>query len=138
MPASESLSRTLPGEPGSVAEARRLLRRFLADHHRADDAELILSELATNAVRHSRSRAAGAVFEVRVQLKPGLLRIEVVDQGAPTRSAPAGEPDESFGPRESGRGLLIVEALADDWGHEQHQSRAMWWAELGRGESVDA
>lgn len=126
----ESLSRTLPGLPQSVREARSELRGFLVDDTRTADAELIVSEFATNAVVHSRSREPGAVFEVRFELAPGALRIEVVDEGDPT-VAPLAPEDESFGPRESGRGLLIVDALADKWGHDSTpEGRLLWWAEL--------
>lgn len=138
MPKPEILSRTLPGQPASVPEARGIARLFLGSDPRTGDALVIVSELATNAVLHSRSREEGGVFEIRLELKPDALRIEIVDRGAPTRSAPAGEPDESFAPGEdasfphgeSGRGHAIVYALADDWGHEQRSDRAIWWAEL--------
>lgn len=136
MPASESLSRTLSAAPSAVGEARALVREFLGAMVRAQDAELIVSELATNAVLHSRSRDGGT-FTLALSLKPGSLRVEVVDGGPPARPAPA-DPMESFRPGEneafpygeSGRGLIIVHALADDWGHEQHEEHVLWWAEL--------
>lgn len=122
----ENISLALPGVPSAVSQARHAVREFLLEHGspRVDDAELVASELATNAVRHSRSREDGE-FDLRLDLKPGSLRLEVSDQGPPTRVA-AGAQE----PGESGRGLLLVDAIADDWGHEQHQDRAIWWAEL--------
>ncbi|HEV2346104.1 MAG TPA: ATP-binding protein [Actinocrinis sp.] len=134
----ESLLRTLPGLPPSVREARSELRGFLADHTRVDAAELILSEFATNAVLHSRSRELGGVFEIRLELTPGTLRIEVLDEGEPTTVdlAPEDEAlapgeDPSFPYGESGRGLLLVDALADKWGHDSTpEGRLLWWAEL--------
>lgn len=158
MPESGSLSCTLAGEPSSVSLARAQTRRFTGDTPRTEDVELIVSELATNAVRHSASRHNGGEYELRLEARPGRLRIEVVDQGEPTRSAPAGRGEEVVGPtyqlelddvpagkwgqegepdeavayhRESGRGLEIVDALADKWGHDQEQDRAVWWAEVG-------
>lgn len=134
MPESGSLSRVLAGEPSSVRVARAETRAFVGDAPRADDAELIVSELATNAVRHSSSRHDGGEYELRLLARPGWLRIEVVDQGEPTRSIPAGHRDEAIGTayhRESGRGLEIVDALADKWGHDQETDRAVWWAEVG-------
>jgi len=124
MPAPESLSRTLPGLPSAVPEARALAREFLGGSPRSEDAELIVSELATNAVLHAHGE-----FALALELAPGSLRIEVTDRGAPVRSQPRIEPGEG------GRGLVIVDALADDWGHEQHTDRARWWAELWTEES---
>lgn len=134
----ESLSRTLPGLPPSVREARREVRGFLPPDTRAADAELIVSEFATNAVLHSGSRVPGGVFEVRLELGGSSLRIEVVDDGDPA-AVPLAQGGESFAPGadpafpygESGRGLLIVDALADKWGHDSTaEGRVLWWAEL--------
>lgn len=131
MPEPEILSRTVAGKPSSVPAARAALRAFLGPGPRTDDAALIVSELATNAVRHSNSR--DGTFELRLRARDGRLLIEVIDEGAATAATPAGEPDESLGEprlRESGRGLLIVESLADRWGQDRDGARAMWWAEL--------
>jgi anti-sigma regulatory factor (Ser/Thr protein kinase) len=71
---------------------------------------LVLSELATNAVKHTNSTwiVCGAALSAR-----GLVRVEVHDDDttarAPHRRTPTPE-------RESGRGLHIVEALALRWG----------------------
>lgn len=134
MPETESLSRKLPGEPAAVRAARHALQGFMGDGPRRDDAALIVSELATNAVRHSASREAGGHFDLLLEARPGWLLIKVVDQGAPTRSARVAlaDEDESLEDyyRESGRGLSIVEQLSDKCGHEQHPDRAVWWAEL--------
>lgn len=138
MPETASLSLKLAGAPSSVVQARGLLRGFLGDSPRTDDAELILSELATNAVRHSASGSgSGGEFEIRFTLLADGLRLEVVDQGkAP--SAPLAPPDESFAPDEdpafphgeSGRGLGIVDAIADRWGRVNRPGRGLSWAEL--------
>src|SRR5882757_3593322 len=63
--------------------ARRLLRRELADWgvpgELAATAELVLSELVTNALRHAR-KPPGRLITVRAEIAPGrLLRIEVAD-----------------------------------------------------------
>lgn len=135
MPETGTLSRILPGQSSSVPFARSETRGFLGNAPRTDDAELIVSELATNAVRHSLSREADGQFELRLEARPGWLRIEVVDQGPPHRpgSAAAAVVEKQAGAlddRESGRGLEIVDALADKWGHEQRPEQALWWAEL--------
>lgn len=146
MPVPELLERTLPGQAESVGKARTLTRQFLGNDPRVSDASLIVSELATNAIRHSASREEGGAFELRLEMKPDALRIEVVDQGRPTRAVPpepgdAFEPgeDPSFPHGESGRGHMIVFSLADESGHEQRPERSLWWAELRvRKETVDA
>lgn len=89
---------------------RRLVRASLIHWRRPDlveTAELLLTELATNALRH----AHGPDIGVRVQLQDDHLVIEVRD-GSPLVPVPrcAGPDDEN------GRGLLLVEALADAWG----------------------
>lgn len=122
MPDPEILSRILAGQPSSVRRARHAVYGFLGQHARADDAALIVSELATNAVRHSASQ--DSTYELRLEVKPGRLRIEVVDRGALPQAVVVGEPGES------GRGLEIVEALADDWGSEGRGGLMAWWAEL--------
>ncbi|MFJ7773218.1 ATP-binding protein [Streptomyces sp. NPDC097107] len=89
---------------------RRLVRASLTHWRRPDlveTAELLLTELATNALRH----AHGPDIGVRVQLQDDHLVIEVND-GSPLVPVPrcAGPDDEN------GRGLLLVEALAGAWG----------------------
>ncbi|MBS2962582.1 ATP-binding protein [Actinocrinis puniceicyclus] len=118
-----------------MRKARGELREFIPDCTRLDDAELVLAELATNAVLHSASNGDGE-FEVSFELSAGCLRIEVVDQGEP--ATPLAPPDEAFDPGdeaafpygESGRGLLIVAALADKWGAQSAPGHGCWWAEL--------
>ncbi|MGW5211677.1 ATP-binding protein [Streptomyces sp. NPDC004051] len=81
---------------------------------------LITAELCANAVRHGR--VPGRDFHVRLTTEAdgGRLRLEVSDTRAerrPAVTAPA-DPDA-----ESGRGLLLVTALADDWGVTDRCSR---------------
>ena len=82
-------------------------------------AELLASELATNAVVHAQSP-----FEIRVGRNPSTLRVEVVNDRPellPTRK-PASE--------DGGRGLAILEALAAAWGTESLPERKAVWFEL--------
>ena len=99
-------------EPRSVSLARAFVRRELhargADRY-GDDAALVVSELATNAVTRAR-----APFVVRLLLRPGHARVEVSD------------------PDESGRGLLVVAAVARSWGvGSVSGSDPLIWAEVG-------
>jgi anti-sigma regulatory factor (Ser/Thr protein kinase) len=101
-------SRTFPASPDQVAHARQFLSRFLADCPLADDALLICSELATNAILHSESRLPGGWFAVRAEVRDGdYVWLEVEDQG--------GRWAEDDSSEEGGRGLEIVAMLADYW-----------------------
>lgn len=125
---------TLPGLPAMVQAARRGVRALLeeTDCVRIGDAELIVSEFASNAVTHSRSAGADGSFTVHLEAKPGWLRLEVADAGPATEDRPRPDDDEHR------RGLAIVDAVADRWGHQrQPEGRAVYWAELNW-EGVDA
>ncbi|TXS30180.1 ATP-binding protein [Streptomyces sp. ms191] len=73
-----------------------------------DAVELVVAELASNAVRHGR--VPGRDFELRLESARDHVRIEVSDPRAERAPRPAGCPDEG------GYGLLLVEALATAWG----------------------
>lgn len=120
---------TLPGLPAMVQAARRGVRALLeeSDCARIGDAELIVSELASNAVLHSRSAGAGGSFTVTLEVKPGWARLEVADAGPAAADPDRERPDDD----EHRRGLLIVDAVADRWGHlRPSEDRAVYWAEL--------
>lgn len=113
-----------PGESRtSVSRARRfLLERCEAWgwERLAEQATLVLSELATNAVVHARS-----AFELRVTTRDSALRLEITDHGAghlEVRSPRLGD--------ERGRGLLIVGEVAAAWGVEYLGAGKCVWAEL--------
>ncbi|NNN34641.1 ATP-binding protein [Streptomyces sp. S3(2020)] len=90
------------------------MRRITSAHLRlwgltvvCEAATLVVSELVTNAVRHGRGNPVG----FRVISSDGELRIEVTDGNpAPARLRNAGEAAEN------GRGLLLIAALAKEWG----------------------
>ncbi|MFD5424003.1 ATP-binding protein [Streptomyces sp. NPDC127084] len=91
----------------------------------SDNAALIVAELAANAVTHGR--VAGRDFELRLLLGSGTLRIEVADargERAPVAAVPSAADSET------GRGLLLVDALASDWGTTQRVVGKTVWAEL--------
>jgi anti-sigma regulatory factor (Ser/Thr protein kinase) len=127
---------SVPGVPSMVPVARLFVRAFLAGNPLAENAELITSEYATNAIRHTAAGEGGAI-QVAVSAGPGLVRIEVTDHAPleavraepqPTGPVPqvgrAGEEDES------GRGLLLVDAIADRWGHDGVAGHRTAWAEI--------
>lgn len=104
----------LPGTPESVSAARQIARELLGDDHPAiDTTMLLISELVTNAVLHSRSgEPAGRVAVVLCSGPAGIL-IQVSDDGGPSEPRVSGMP---AGDPEHGYGLLLVDALADRWG----------------------
>jgi anti-sigma regulatory factor (Ser/Thr protein kinase) len=99
--------RTYPGTADQVRQVRKDLAPMLDGCPVADDFLLLLSEVVTNAVVHSRSRLPGGVFTVRFVVAPDHFAwLEVEDQGGPWIRL---EPDE-----EGGRGLELVAALAGE------------------------
>ncbi|MFI8461311.1 ATP-binding protein [Kitasatospora sp. NPDC085464] len=110
--------RTFAARLGSRTEstplARHLLRAYLAalpDGERYSDvAELLLGELVANAVQHS-SAPPDRLVEVRFSVVRDLLRLEVHDAGAGRPSVRTAGTDE-----ERGRGLFLVNELAERWG----------------------
>jgi serine/threonine-protein kinase RsbW len=103
----------LAARAASVAEARHrtlawLFRRPVGQQA-AEAAALIVSELVTNAIVHSGSQIISCVL----RLGSGLLRIEVTDQGVGTAEPAVRMPaDDDV----SGRGLLLVSAVSEEWG----------------------
>ncbi|MYR42583.1 ATP-binding protein [Streptomyces sp. SID5910] len=100
------------------ARARRFtrdtLRRWSLDDH-GDDAVLVITELAANAVAHAVPTAATDRPEIRLALSlhPGRLMLSVSDPGD---DAPVRTSSDDCDLREHGRGLSIVDALAEEWG----------------------
>ncbi|WP_329024112.1 ATP-binding protein [Streptomyces sp. NBC_00690] len=77
-----------------------------------DIAALLIAELAANAATHGR--VPGADFELELSLTPELLRIDVSDSHARRPPGP-GALVEARLEQDGGRGLMLVEALADRW-----------------------
>ena len=117
---------SFPGVPAIVAVARQLVRATHEGSPRLEDLELVTSELVTNAIRHTPSGEAGSLLTLRIRGRAGWARIEVSDLGSTSwaEPAPTGEQDEC------GRGLVIVNALADRAGHEPVAGGQVSWAEI--------
>ncbi|MET8753266.1 ATP-binding protein [Streptomyces sp. NPDC004667] len=114
--------------PGRArALLRSQLREWKVEGDPADTAELLLSELVTNAVRHAGA-PQGRDIGVRVARYDGVLQVEVADAGDPVELVPraAGACDER------GRGLAIVAALSVRWGQcpRRHGIGKAVWAEI--------
>jgi len=101
-------TRRFPNSPTSVTQARRFVAGHLEDAPTevVETVAVMTSELATNSIRH-----AATDFEVGVNRTRDEIRVEVTDAGAGVPTVMSPDPSQP-----SGRGLFIVEKLADDWG----------------------
>lgn len=129
----DSYERSFPDSLTAVAEARHFVTDALTRWNitkPADDIRLCVSEMATNALVHAASPDRG--FTLRVFAWAHRLRVEVDDRGTgrPVRRTARWEDT-------SGRGLLLVEALSDDWGVLESEGGKTVWSEfrLGSGDS---
>jgi CheY-like chemotaxis protein len=115
-----------PAQPWSVAGARAFVRAALErwrEDELVDTVTLLLSELVTNAVVH-----AAATPSVAVHLLPDRVHVEVADDDETTHI----EPREAPLSAEGGRGLLLVEALADCWGQVTLPGGKVVWFDVLR------
>jgi anti-sigma regulatory factor (Ser/Thr protein kinase) len=110
-----------PAVRTSALSARRFVTDAVVDvpSEVSETIALIASELATNSVRH-----AATAFHIRVERLPDRVHLEVEDdgEGAPVVRTPG--PTDT-----SGRGLQIVQALADSWGvipKEESPGKIVW------------
>jgi anti-sigma regulatory factor (Ser/Thr protein kinase) len=116
-------------DPDHDAPARS--RRLVADamrkcrHHRdlLADAQLVASELTTNAVVHARSR-----FSVTVRCHDGAVRISVRDASSVTPTVREAGPAALFG-----RGMGLIATLSSGWGVDATRDGKVVWAELRAG-----
>lgn len=120
-------SQTYPGLPSMVPAIRAYVRGLLDGSPRTSDAELVVSELAANFLRHTVSGAPGGEVSVVVALRPGWARIAVTDAGAGAWKPPDAALDAVS---EYGRGLFIVEQTADKVGHDITECGQTMWAEF--------
>ena len=112
-------------ERSSVAAVREFVRLAASDWGfgvRMDDVLVCASELATNALLHGVPPGRGYLVRLRLQEEGRLMWVEVHDSGG---GAPAVRVPED----ESGRGLVLVNALADRWGvGERDPGKIVWCA----------
>jgi anti-sigma regulatory factor (Ser/Thr protein kinase) len=123
---------SVPAQTASLAQVRRRLRAFLAQHHVREDQRhgvvLVTHELTANAIVHG-STDEGQMIAIAITLEPRFVLIRVLDP-AHTEAIPASL--EPTGWRESGRGMLIVDQLAT-WSQGLHEGRRGVTAKLPLG-----
>jgi anti-sigma regulatory factor (Ser/Thr protein kinase) len=114
----------LAPDPASAKVARNALSSLPLPEETRDTAELLTTELVTNAVRHA-DMEADATIHVQIDVEGEAVRIAVSDPG---RRFPgirvAGDPVEPQGP--GGLGLVLVERLASRWGLERGSGTRVW------------
>jgi anti-sigma regulatory factor (Ser/Thr protein kinase) len=121
MTAVGHLDITLDPDPASVARARAAILDALhgLDEERLNTVRLLISELVTNALRHSD---CGEPVEVHASWN-SKVRVEVIDRGAGFAPTPRTKSLEEPG----GFGLLLVGSLADRWGVETEDCTTVWF-----------
>ena len=121
---SAALSTDLPPDPRSAGAARRFVTTALhelGEDGLSDLAELLVSELVTNAVLHARTTITLEVYRTEAG-----VRVGVVDASA------RGPRQRDFSDEATtGRGLTLVESLSSSWGTEPTRSGKTVWFELG-------
>jgi anti-sigma regulatory factor (Ser/Thr protein kinase) len=115
--------RTFPGTPTSAGQARRFVESVLTEAGQEGlvyTATMLVSELVANAVLHTRTP-----IDVVVDPSGERVRIEVYDGSA---QLPVRKHYSSLSG--TGRGLLLVERMATDWGAERTPSGKVVWCEI--------
>ncbi|MGW2425905.1 ATP-binding protein [Streptomyces sp. NPDC001709] len=113
----------LQRDPASVRRARRLVTAQLSDwavDDLADTAELLVSELTTNALRHTRGP-----LRLNLRLRDSRLLCEVEDTESSSPARTVADPDA-----EGGRGIELLDLLADAWGSTRTATGKTMWFEL--------
>jgi anti-sigma regulatory factor (Ser/Thr protein kinase) len=121
---NQTLDLAFPREPAAIRAARGSLGA-LASPLREDAmwrAKLVVSELATNVVRHA-AHGPPDQFEVHVRVSPELLRLEICNSVPPAQHLRPSRPENTSA---GGMGLYLVDRVADRWGIEG----SCVWAEI--------
>ena len=122
-------SLTIPGRPEAVSGVRTFTAGLLGrDCTWTSTAVLLVSELVTNSILHSRARCSGGIVAVTLKALADGIRAEVHDQGSVTVPTLHREPPPDL--QEGGRGLRLVNALAARWGYCLDAVSAVTWFEL--------
>jgi anti-sigma regulatory factor (Ser/Thr protein kinase) len=112
----------LAGHPSEVGRARRLAKEWAVSCGAPpEEVALVVTELVTNGLRHG-----GPGVDLWLRRLPGVLRLEVVDGRAGSKPRVQTPDDDA----ESGRGLLLVEALSSRWGSQTLAAGKRVWCEL--------
>ena len=123
--ATHSLALSLERGVAAPGVARAAVAEQLAaagiDGSKEQTIVLLVSEVVSNAVRHS-SAPAGAAIELRASVDDQLVRVSVTDAGEGFTPRPR-NPD-NIG---DGYGLYLLEKAAASWGVEQESGTTVWF-----------
>jgi PAS domain S-box-containing protein len=120
----------LPPQPSSVAAARHHVRGFLEASGRTDllqTAMLLVSEIVTNALLH-----AGTEVDLAGRVEGDSVLIEVGDGSSHLPSRRSYAPTSG-----TGRGLLMLESMVDDWGVTRRDRGKVVWFRISRDDDDD-
>lgn len=124
-------SRSFPATPRSVPEARDWARSLLSLSGPSpilDDTLLLLSEVITNAITHSDSgRSRSGQVSVQITRLGTTVHVEVADVGSSTTTPAVRTP--AFAD-DGGRGLWLVDTLADEWRFQHDETGGLVWFRL--------
>lgn len=113
----------VPFAASSVAVVRQKLKSWLVDsgvrREVVDDARVVISELVGNSVRHAQPLTDGDIVVSWAVDERG-LQISVTDGGSGTRPRKVNASSSAL----AGRGMAIVETLADSWWADRTSSRS--------------
>ena len=112
----------LPMDSTAAAIARQHVRDVASTTTDGVDAELVASELVTNAWTHGRGTGT---ITMTITVTDDVMRVEVCSDsdGVPHQVASSDESPD-------GRGLLLIDKLASDWGHVRRDSTLCVWADV--------
>jgi anti-sigma regulatory factor (Ser/Thr protein kinase) len=121
------VSLLLPASVESARAARRAVDALPFDKH--DEAlfnlRLLITELVGNSIRHAGLTPADTII-FELQHSSTLVRVQITDHGPGFIRPIIDEPPSGT----SGRGLFLVDALADRWGTERNDTQASVWFEI--------
>lgn len=118
-----SVTLRVPFAASSVSVARQKLKTWLVEAgfcgDVVEDARVVISELVANSVRHAQPLPDGDIL-VSWKVAAQGLQISVTDGGSGTRPRKVNAPSSAL----AGRGMAIVERLAETWWSDQTRSRS--------------
>lgn len=116
------MNATIDPSPRAPGQARRAVEALAREIEPGvlRDAQLLVSEVVTNSVRHSGSDEP---IGLRVWLRRSGVKVEIADGGFGFDAGDIGARQDADG----GRGLMLVDALADRWGVSRDRGSRVWF-----------
>jgi anti-sigma regulatory factor (Ser/Thr protein kinase) len=119
------LTVTVPASADAGLALRRAVRSLdrYCGPKTADDVELLVTELATNGVKHAEMDSNGNRITLDARVDPHVLRVAVRDRGQGFEPEP--RPADRTEP--GGWGLMLVDGIATRWGVEREPNTTVWF-----------